>query len=463
MKTVFFLTMLLLLSSSAFSQSIQKLTPSQMTQDIDTLVSYLEKTHINPYYKYPKEKLYNDVNLVKRKLTADLDLFEFYLRIEPLLAKLEDGHTDLPIPKEIYNAQNPYELPYVFKLTVKKPYIVCKEVKAGFSSDIPINAEIISINSIPAQKIVEDIVSLNTGENPDFRAEYGANNFSFYLENLYKTNGNYTIKYKLNKGINAVRIKGVRQKELIEKSNQSNPLEKKGGEIKKRNFSLAVKNNIAIIDFKKFDWNGFKKFADSTFSLVKEREINNIIINLIDNGGGDSDVGDAFLQYILDEPFKQYNKVVVKNSQFYKDRVKKNIGSKKLSQEESDFLNQKNGTIDTFFMNTEKIKDSPLRYKGNIYLLINSQTYSSASDFAQCFKFYKRGTIIGEETGGLIKSFGDIVTAHLPNSNLRLTISSTLYYNIGADDNDFIGVIPDVFAPKDSALKKAMEIIGRKK
>lgn len=463
MKANFLLTISLLLSSFAHSQKILKLTANQMKQDIDSLISYIEETHINPYYKYPKEKLYNDVNSVKKKLTADLGILEFYLRIEPLLAKLEDGHTDLPIPEEIYNEQNPYELPYVFKLTIKKPYIICKEVKADFSSDIPNNAEIISINNIPAQKIVENIANLNTGENPDFRAEYGAKNFSFYLETIYKTNGNYTIKYKVDKKINTVTIKGVRQKELLGKPKQPNLSIQNSNDNRNHSYGLDVKNNIAIIDFKSFTWNGFKNFFDSAFLIIKEKKINNIIINVIDNGGGDSDVGDAFFQYIVDKPFRQYDKIVVKNSPFYKNRFRKNLGSKQPDQEESDFLNQKSGKLDTFYLDNNNIQVNPLRYSGNIYLLANSQTYSSAADFAQCFKFYKRGIIIGEETGGLIKSFGDIVTTHLPNSGLILTISSSLYYNVGANDNDFIGVVPDIASPKDLALKMALEIIDSKK
>lgn len=450
----------LLLPCLIYSQDGKRLAPLQMSQDVDSLISYVEATHINPYYKYPKDKFYREVNSLKKKLTVSLDLIDFYLKIEPLLAKLQDGHTDLPIPKDIYNKQNPYELPYIFKLAIQKPYIVCQNAKANYPPEIPNNAEIISINGVSAKAIVNEIVNLNTGENPGFRAEYGSRNFSFYLETIYKTNGNYIIRYKVGKKTGITHIKGVRQKELLNRLNQFNQRSTNNTENNKRSYNLIIKDSIAIIDFKKFDWNGFKAFADSSFKLIKDKKIKNIIINLIDNGGGDSDVGDAFFQYIGNKPFRQYDKVIVKLSQLYKDRLLKNLGSKQPGEEVLKYLNKKNGTIDTFYLDNNSIQDNPLRFNENIYLLIDSQTYSSAADFAQCFKFYKRGTIVGEESGGLIKSFGDIVTTHLPNSGLRLTISSTLYYNVGANDNDFTGVIPDVAAPKELALKKALEIIG---
>lgn len=455
------LILFLLLSSLAFSQQINKLTPLQMKQDIDTLIHYLEETHINPYYRYPKDKFYKDVSLVKKNLTNELDLIDFYLKIEPLLAKLEDGHTDLPIPQREYESKNPFELPYAFKLTPDKPYIVCESVKGSYTPQIPGNSEIISINGHSAKKIVNDIINLNTGETPVFRAEYGAENFSFFIEELYKTNGKYKIKYTHNSKVNSIVIDGVRQNELLANEdlyNKALPEEKKEVD---NNFTLTIQNNIAIINFKVFDWNGFKEFADSTFSVIKDKKINNLVINLIDNPGGDSDVGDAFLQYFLDKPFKQYDRVDVKFSKLYKDRLRAHIGSKEPTKEQIEVLTKKNGTIETLYLNNNTISDNPLRYHGNIYLLINSQTYSSAADFAQCFKFYKRGIIIGEETGGLIKSFGDIVTTHLPNSDLKYTISSTLYYNIGANKNDFIGVVPDIVTSKEKALEKALEIIER--
>ncbi len=460
MKTikVNFVLLLVLVSFSVLGQKVPYLTPKQMNQDVDTLVKSIEETHLNPYYKYPRDKFVKDVALLKKELKTDLSVLDFYLKVEPLLAKLEDGHTDLHIPKDIYNSQNPYELPYIFTLNIKAPFIICKMVKANLSPLIPANAEIISINDISASKIVNDIINLNTGENPAFRAEYGANNFSFYLENLYKTNGNYKVKYKYQRQIRTVQVKGVKRNDLLEMLKRDDLNGAKNND-KQSHFDFEIVNNIAVINFRQFDWNGFRKFADTSFSEIKNRNISDLIINLTDNGGGDSDVGDEFLQYILNKPFKQYNKVVVKNSRLYKIRLKKNMGSKKPNKEEMEFINQKDGSIDTFYMDNNKLNDNPLRFNGKVYLLVNSQTYSSASDFAQCFKYYKRGLVIGEETGGLIKSFGDIVTTHLPNSDLRLTISSTLYYNVGADERSFSGVIPDVKTTSDNALKKAFEII----
>jgi len=455
------LTFCSLLHSAVYGQQPQrKFTPPQMREDIDTLVKYLEETHPNIYYRYPKSKFYKDVRLVKDNLKKDLDRTEFYLVAEPLLAKLDDGHTDFHIMQE-YRSQNPYVLPYFFKLSATKPFIVCSGPYQTVNSQLPADAEIISVNNVPAEKIVNDIINLNTGENRLFRAQFGGNRFYFYLEALYHANGKYVIKYQYNGITKTVLVRGIRKNEIDQriKDIPTNLIKTKS--TAEANYALEIldKDKTAIINFKSFDWEGYKSFADSSFVVVKNQGIQNLIINLIDDGGGDSDVGDDFLQYILDKPFRQYEKVVVKNSRFLKERLKVHRAGKTLDSADIALLAKPNGQIDTAFYNNIAISKNPLRFEGKVYLLINLQTYSSASDFAQCFKHYKRGIIIGEETGGLVKSYGDIVSARLPHTQIDLTISSSLYYDIGAKENDWKGVVPDIAVSSKTALNKALELI----
>lgn len=431
-----------------------------MREDIDTLVKYLEETHPNPYYRYPKAAFYKDVQLVKNSFDKDLSQLDFYLRAEPLLAKLDDGHTDFHILED-YDAQNPLVLPYSFKLSPDKPFIICERPYETFEAQLPAKSEIVSINDISAQKIVNDIINLNTGENRPFRAEFGSTRFYFYLEALYKANGSYKIKYNSNGDIKTVLIKGIRQKAIDKRIKESTAKVTTTNTSKETNYSLTIldEDKTAIIAFKNFDWDGYSTFTDSAFTVIKNKGIRNLVINLIDNGGGDSDVGDDFFQYILKKPFKQYDKVIVKNSRFLKQRLKAHKEGKTLDSSELILLAKPNGLIDTVVYEDIPLKTNPLRFDGAVYLLVNLQTYSSAADFAQCFKYYKRGTIIGEETGGLIKSYGDIVPARLPHTQLNITISSALYYDIGSGENDWNGVIPEEAVPANMALKKALELI----
>lgn len=445
-------------------QPQRKYTPLEMREDIDTLVKYLEETHPNIYYRYSKFNFYKDVQVLKGSFNKDLSRTEFYLIAEPLLAKFDDGHTDFHIIQE-YNNQNPFILPYFFKLSSAKPFIICNGSYQTVKTQLPANAEVISINSIPSQKIVNDIINLNTGENRPFRAEFGSTRFYFYLEALYKANGNYTVKYRSNGLTNIVLIKGIRKKEIDKRTKEIPAKIIKTNSSPDANYSINIleKDKTAIMNLRSFDWDGYKAFTDSSFAVIKNRGIQNLVINLINDGGGDSDVGDDFFQYILDKPFRQYEKAVVKNSRFLKERLKAHKVGKTLDSTDVALLAKPNGQTDTVFYKNIATTKNPFRFDGRIYLLVNLQTYSSASDFAQCFKYYKRGIIIGEETGGLIKSYGDIVPARLPHTQLDLTISSTLYYDVGTKESDWKGVVPDITVSPQTALNKALELIRNQK
>ena len=74
------------------------------------------------------------------------------------------------------------------------------------------------------------------------------------------------------------------------------------------------------------------------------------------------------------------------------------------------------------------------------------------------------GTIIGEETGGMTISSGDIITLKLPNSGFSVILPFKLFYNLGADENAPIqGVKPDIEVVSSRALDVALGLITKGK
>src|SRR4051812_47938522 len=105
------LTLNLFILNRVCGQTPREYTPSEMRQDIDSLVKYLLEAHPNRFYRYPKAPFFKNVSRVKSQLDRDLNKVDFYLRIAPLLGSLDDGHTDVHIG-QFYNSLNPFVLPY---------------------------------------------------------------------------------------------------------------------------------------------------------------------------------------------------------------------------------------------------------------------------------------------------------------------------------------------------------------
>jgi len=439
---------------NAFGQQDFKATA--LKHDLDSMVYYLEAAHPNPYYRYSRSDFHRDIENVKQQLADGTDYISFYLMAQKLVAKLQDGHIDFEIPLKQFEKDKAKAFPFKVALSINKPYIrLQQDVKLKYGT-FNKNTELISINGINGKRIVDDIVALVTGETADFRASYGSKAFSFYFDVLYPKKGSYEISYNDHGRKGVVKVSPQDTQQAYSQQNSASKAEQKINPFT-LTFPAAKTALMKLDDFQ--DLEKIKFFVDSVFSDLKNKKTENLIIDLRNNLGGDSDVGDYLLQYLLFTPFRQYDRVLEKNSQLLKNRLLDHRKGKTLSPEDSTLLAKRNGTLDTIENQNEEILQLPNRFGGKVYLLVSSQTFSSAADFAQAFCYYKRGKVIGEETGGLILSFGDIVSARLPETGLPLVVSSKLYLNIGANEHDWRGVLPDIACSREKALQKALDLI----
>ncbi|MBQ7237206.1 MAG: hypothetical protein IJS20_00275 [Bacteroidales bacterium] len=92
------------------------------------------------------------------------------------------------------------------------------------------------------------------------------------------------------------------------------------------------------------------------------------------------------------------------------------------------------------------------------YLLTSAHSFSAAASFSWAFKKFGMGKVIGEETGGVCISFGDVLMYQMPYSRLTASISYKQFWQYGADEKDFHGTIPDYIVSKEEALSKALEL-----
>jgi len=464
MKKLTITLLILLLFGTGYGQTtgdLKVFSVKELRDDVDSLTKYIEETHPNAFFKYSKDRFYKDARILKSSIAKPLNSLEFYLLISPLVAKLEDGHTGVQFPQMEYLNSGAFMFPFNVKLTAKKPYIRIIRPFRTMERLIPNNSEVISINGIESEKISKDIIACISGESPDIRAGFGSNYFYFFLNKLYGMNDSYKVIYETDGKLETKEISGISYNTYIKRVKQDTSIQ---STVIPSNYSLKLQpeSKTAIIDFVSFNNpQEFKVFIDSAFKQINTNQIKNLIIDLRSNGGGNSAIGDEFFQYISQVPYTQYAKSKIKYSPLQKENYKQRVAA---SQDSSWFgiKDKPNGSIEED-NNTEtiKLRENQNRFTGNIYLLTSISTYSSAASFAQCFKHYKMGKIIGEETGGRLNHYGDLIIATLPNTKLNLYISHKMWFEIGAKENDFHGTIPDIIVPSENALDYTLELIKK--
>jgi hypothetical protein len=86
---------------------------------------------------------------------------------------------------------------------------------------------------------------------------------------------------------------------------------------------------------------------------------------------------------------------------------------------------------------------------------------SSAASFSGAFKLFKMGTVIGEESGGMSVSFGDVISLKLPNTGLLYGCSYKKFYKYGATEDSIHGTLPDYNVKSEKALDFTIDLIIR--
>lgn len=378
----------------------------QLKSDLTFLKSNLETKHPNLYLYTTKTDLDHIFDSLTNGIIKPLTELEFYRHITVLSSKIKDGHTII-LPSQTttnYHNLNSKFLPYHFIIIDNKLFV---DMVCTSENSIANGSEIISINNIGATEIIEQLVNrqVRDGNNSTYPI-WILNN---YLREYYSYNFGHpnqlVISYKTNSQTQTATINAL-PKDSINYYRQlkypSRNIDRKPNE----GLTLSVSNEktyatLTIKDFhneilKKQYHQNFKKTISKYFEDIQNAGVQNLILDLRNNQGGDIPNGAFLLSYLLDKPFtiiQAYYKVA------------------------NNTLKETNGQS----MGTFKPKDNA--FKGKLYILTNGGSFSNSGIVASCLKRNNRGTFIGEETGGNNKVLaGYTKDINLPNTKIQIQI-----------------------------------------
>ncbi|MBL7185886.1 MAG: hypothetical protein ISS70_06150 [Phycisphaerae bacterium] len=205
------------------------------------------------------------------------------------------------------------------------------------------------------------------------------------------------------------------------------------------------------------------------FAEIRKNNVQDLIIDVRNNGGGFSGTNDLLIRYFADKPFRQYEKVFKRltpqASAFYNTigmeympYLHKAYDTTSLTLDPNGMPIQKDFTVQARFVSPVK---KPLRFSGRVSVLIGRGTYSSAMLFASTVQHYKFATLIGEETLRFDRQhYGDVVFISLPHSQLTIQVSTAIFTTMRSDSKSGTGIIPDYkVAQKKSDTKKKVDTV----
>lgn len=195
-------------------------------------------------------------------------------------------------------------------------------------------------------------------------------------------------------------------------------------------YEIDKDNSLAIFTLKECNYDDYYiSTVNQFFKEVIENKVENIIVDLRNNGGGHSYVADEFLSYLDIDGYNTWACAIR-----YGAYLKKYDAS------------------------YTKINKKPDAFSGNLYVLTDVNTYSAAMDFAMYVADNDLGTIVGEASGNMPDSYGDVLTFVTPNSKLSLRVSFKRWYRID-ETKSGQPVEPDVPCEPQNALNLTKDLI----
>jgi hypothetical protein len=392
-------------------------------EDIDSFVKTLEDVHPNLYDLVPKEEFADSVRTVKRGLLPRVGEHDLYAGLSRLGALVRDGHTGSGFSYLIRRGNLLLRgiFPYAVRVDNDRVYVTGNY---SYRDRIPAGSEIVRINGLTNAEFVSGVSAMLSYESLSFRNALVANPMIIAAWNDFK---GYVIEYR-TAGSTEVRTLTARGG-LYARVQYLSGITALG---KPYEFRM-VTDSIAYIGFYRFDDpERFKVFLRESFTSLRAGGISHLVIDVRENGGGNSYLGDELMQYISRKPFRMFDRVLVKVSDevlsWHPDRI--------------DSTKRKAGTAYDEILPLSPLEENPLRFSGDCILLTGRNTFSSAAAFASAFRCFDAGVIVGEETGGITVCYGDLYDFTLPRTGLGFRVSWKKFSNACGVDNRR-GVLPD--------------------
>jgi len=433
----------------------KEFTPKELKEDFNLLKAVLEEVHPALYWFSSKKTTDSLYQTIEAELNTPMTEFEFYKKLSPIFSYLGDGHGWIR-PSRNFN-RTTFQQKKMLALGVKivdQQIFITKDFSGN--SAVVKGMEILSINDLPVKDIIEKLSQyvFADGKNQTWKTDQISNNFSYYLSFLLGSQENFALQVKNIEGktINLI-VKG-----LLDDSWLSNSLPAMQNNYRDNNWNYHLLNDsTAYLSIYTFAFgSSFRNYMDQAFEQINKDVVSRLIIDVRDNGGGNDSNAKYLFSLVAKEPFYYFDRYETKTPESvdFIDLIPCCI-----SNEEIDFIKsvssvnkdgiqvltdyEKSGYSDP----SQPIPPLANAFTGELYLLINGGTFSTSADFASMVHHTRRGTIIGEETGGGYygNTSGIDKVLILPNTLLRSRINLIKFIHRRSGEQSVFGrgVFPD--------------------
>ncbi|HEY8388679.1 MAG TPA: S41 family peptidase [Parasegetibacter sp.] len=481
--------LLLFIQGFAYSQNhlpyiLKKYAPEELRQDFQLMREVLEKAHPSLYLYTPKLEMNHYFDQVYNNITDSMNEIQFRNLLSFVISKIRCGHTAVK-PSNSFKRMHPVPFPqFPLYSRVWGDTMVVYHNTSRKDSFITRGTIIKAIDGMPVKQIIQSLYQFmptdgySMGVN-EIRLTY---NFPAYYRNIFGISEKYSIRYLSEEGeVRDTVISAYfpladtmdKKKKLPDgvRVKKKKKLTRKDKLASARDMDIDTSLNLAVIRLNTFS-NGFKlkKFYRQSFRRIAKEGIDNVVIDLRDNGGGNIRNYILLAKYLADSSFRVADTVtsIVRSLPY-----SKHIHSGRLNDIYMiiSTRKKKDGQFHFTYFEDRWFKPKKKNHFGkNIYAVSSGQTFSAAVLFITTLKNQDNFTLVGEETGGTAYGNNGMLIPDLILPKTKVRISLPLFRMIinPKDGKSGRGIFPDIEVKptvesirsgEDLKIKKVLDLI----
>jgi Peptidase family S41 len=460
----------------------KKYSPATLRADYSLFRLILETSHPSIYWYTTKDSMDYYFDQRYKLLDSPMTEMQFREQLSYVISKMDCGHTTMKGSKAFSKyADTAFSKAFPLALKFWSDTMV---VAANLRRTDPMlqrGTIVTSINGYTAHVLTDTLFNYIATDGYSINGKFQSLSTGFTFANLYKNiiglTDSFDIHYIDSNGVENqawVMPYDFKADTLNKKTLNHGPPAKGPGKKKEKPFFFYSAANLQLDTVMKtgfmtvatFDRsNHLKRFFKNSFKIIHQAHINNLIIDVRSNGGGDAGLSTLLTRFIIDHQFKIADSLyTIKPPPKYK----KYIHNSFLNGLLVNLVTRKEADGKYHFKYFEKHYYSPREkdhYDGQVFILIGGNSFSATTLFAGDLKGQKNVTLVGEETGG--GYYGNtawiIPDVTLPNTGLRFRLPRfRMVINKDRVKNGQ-GIMPDVWAlPTAEAYREGIDFKAMK-
>ncbi|MGE5944689.1 MAG: S41 family peptidase, partial [Flavobacteriales bacterium] len=482
---------------------------SDLQKDVDKLYHQLKKHHPRLYQYTSKEVMDFKFDSLKKSIVEPMDSRAFYKKLAPVVSYVRQGHISVGSANKRYTRKESKKLKkqrfefYDLDFDYLQNKLWLKGVKGKDSSIV--GSEIIKIEDDSISNLIKTYK--NRFSSDGYNATLYDRSVGKYFSNFYFKDKGFMdslhISFRNKDSIFTKTFKRIlkekpakrRDSSAVAKRIKLTKTEKKASKLaakRKRKFNskhgyiaetknytrnfrfMEEDSTVAYMNLQSFTNGPYRKFYKESFHKLDSAKTKHLILDLRDNGGGRISEINYLYSYLTNTNYKFLEASEVKSRTPFLTAVMSNTtpnSLKVLSAIVSPVVvihnliktKKKDSKLYYSFKYTKPEQPKPNHFTGDVYVLINGNSFSASSLISTHLQATKRAVFVGEETGGAYNGTvaGIYKIYELPTTKLKIRMGLMHVDTPYKQTPDGYGVKPDVtILPtwEDVLLKKDVEL-----